>query len=268
MADKHITLEGRPLFYREEGNGSAVVLLHGFAEDGRVWNDIVAGIRPGYRLLVPDLPGSGSSALLPGEPSIEALADELRAFLDQLSIDSCVLIGHSMGGYIALAFAEKYPERLRAFGFFHSTAYADSEEKRATRRKGIEFIRQHGAAPFIRQSTPNLFAAATREHRPQLVEDTIRSYSGFSPAALIYYYEAMIQRPDRLVVLRQFSGPILFIIGAKDTVVPYEHSMQQVQEPLIAEVGILESSGHMGMVEEPEESCRILESFLNFVLHV
>jgi pimeloyl-ACP methyl ester carboxylesterase len=170
-----------------------------------------------------------------------------------------------MGGYVSLAFAEKYPQRLKAFGFFHSTAAADTEEKRAARRKSIDFIRQHGAAPFIRQSTPNLFATGTRDHRPGLVEETIRRYSGFAPESLVYYYEAMIRRPDRVHVLRQFTGPVLFIMGAADPVVPYEQAVKQCHEPMISVVHTLDHSGHMGMVEEPVEGSEAIKSFLNFV---
>ncbi|HEY4336540.1 MAG TPA: alpha/beta hydrolase [Puia sp.] len=263
--DKLLTLDGRTLFYREEGSGLPVLLLHGFAEDGQIWDELVPRLRRDCRLLIPDLPGSGRSALLPGEPSIDALADTIKMFVDQLSLDACVLIGHSMGGYISLAFAEKYPQQLKAFGFFHSTAYADSEEKRAARRKGIDFIRQHGAAPFIRQSTPNLFAAGTLEQRPSLVEDTIQRYSGFSAESLVYYYEAMIRRPDRVHVLQEFAGPVLFLMGAADLVVPYEQALKQCHEPAISVIHTLDHSGHMGMLEEPERAGDGIESFLNFV---
>ena len=263
--DKTITSEGRTLFYREEGSGQPVVLLHGFAEDGKLWDPIIPRLKTGYRLLIPDLPGSGRSTLPEGEPSIDALATAVKGLIDAEGIDQCILIGHSMGGYIALSFAAQYPHRLKAFGLFHSTAYADSEEKIAVRRKGIEFIRQHGAAPFVRQFVPNLFAPGTRENRSQLVEELIRRYSGFSPQSLIYYYEAMIRRPDRIDVLQHFTGAILFIIGEKDQAVPYEMSLKQCHEPGIAHIHILENAGHMGMMEEPEDSGDMVESFLNFV---
>lgn len=242
-----------------------VLLLHGFAEDGRIWDEIAVPVSRHCRLLIPDLPGSGRSALLREEPSVDALADSIKEFVDELGLETCVLIGHSMGGYVSLAFAEKYPGRLKAFGFFHSTATADSEEKRSARRKSIDFIRQHGPAPFIRQSTPNLFAAETRDQRPSLVEDTIRKYSGFSPESLIYYYEAMIRRPDRVRVLREFTGPVLFIMGAADPVVPYEQALKQCHEPMISVIHTLPHSGHMGMLEEPGRGGELLESFINFI---
>jgi pimeloyl-ACP methyl ester carboxylesterase len=244
-----------------------VVLVHGFAEDAAIWQETAAWLQPEYRLLIPDLPGSGRSSLRPGGTSMETLAADLKNILDQEDIDKCVIIGHSMGGYVTLAFAEQYPERLHGLGLYHSTAYADSDEKRAARRKSIDFIRHHGAAPFIRQSTPNLFAASTREDRPQMVEETILRYSGFSPDSLVQYYEAMIRRPDRTDVLRQFAGPVLFIMGGKDQVIPIEQSLQQCHLPSLSHVHILDDAGHMGMLEAPETGSGIIRSFYNFILN-
>lgn len=264
------------LFYREYGSGLPVILLHGFAEDGTIWDHQAARLAADCRLIIPDLPGSGKSPALPGEDSgtisagisLEDLAGSVTALLDREGIEKCVLIGHSMGGYIALAFAEKYPERLMALGLFHSTAYSDSEEKRAGRQKNISFIRKNGAATFVRQSTPNLFGDYTREHHPELISDTVDRYSGFSPESLVSYTEAMINRPDRTAVLREFAGPVLFIIGREDIVIPMEHSLQQCHLPALSHVHIVEHAGHEAMLENPGRSNEILHSFINFVLHV
>jgi pimeloyl-ACP methyl ester carboxylesterase len=196
------------------------------------------------------------------------MATAVKGLLDQLEIDRCTLIGHSMGGYIALAFAAFYPERLNALGLFHSTAYPDTEEKRTTRRKAMDFIRQNGSAPFIRQSTPNLFSAWTREHRPELIENTIAKYSGFAPSSLIAYYEAMIARPDRTEVLRQFTGPVLFIIGRDDNVIPLQQSLEQVALPSISHLHMVENAGHQAMLEQPEKSNQLLQDFLTFLSQI
>ena len=171
------------------GSGTAVVLLHGFAEDGTTWDNLAGPLSTHCRLIIPNLPAS---------TSIEDLATAVKALLDHLGIDKCIMIGHSMGGYIALAFAEKYPDRLTALGLFHSTAYPDSEEKKAIRRKSIDFIRKNGADLFIRQSTPGLFGQYTHQHHPQLIDAMIDRYATFSPDTLIAWYQAMITRPDDL----------------------------------------------------------------------
>jgi pimeloyl-ACP methyl ester carboxylesterase len=283
--DKLITGSSSSLYYREEGSGLPVVLLHGFAEDGAIWDRELSDLSAYCRVIVPDLPGSGQSpALTSAEGSaaqegveaqeggaarggVEALAGSILTLLDQLAIQQCILIGHSMGGYIALAFAEKYPDRLTALGLFHSTAYADSEEKKTGRRKSIEFIRNNGSAAFIWQSIPNLFSGYTREHHPDLIDGVINRYSGFSPDSLVAYYEAMIARPDRTAVLRHFAGPVLFIIGQADAVIPMEQVLQQSHLPAVSHIHIIENAGHMGMLEAPDRSNTILQSFLNFVLY-
>ncbi|HVS95839.1 MAG TPA: alpha/beta fold hydrolase [Puia sp.] len=263
--DKTITTAGRRLFYRDEGEGIPVLLVHGFAEDGKVWDAVAGGLKAGCRLLIPDLPGSGRSDLLAGETTMESLAVALVNLLDAAEIPQCVMIGHSMGGYITLAFAERYPERLRAFGFFHSTASPDTAEKKINRQKSIAFIRELGAAPYIRQSTPNLFAPETREHRPSLIEEMIRRYSGFETGSLTAYLAAMMQRPDRSAVLERFHGPVLFIIGEKDQVVPPDQSLRQSHVPPVAQISILPATGHMGMLEAPDAGAEAIRSFLNFI---
>ncbi len=265
--DKIATTTGS-LFYRDKGAGTPIMLLHGFAEDSTIWDNQIEPLSRSCRLIVPDLPGSGRSSAINPAISMEKLATVVKDLLDDLKIDQCTLIGHSMGGYIALAFAALYPEQLNAFGLFHSTAYPDSEEKKATRRKAIDFIRAHGSAPFIRQSTPNLFSANTREHRPQLIETTIANYSGIAPESLIAYYEAMIARPDRTDVLRQFPRPVLFIIGKDDNVIPLQQSLQQCYLPSISHLHILKNTGHQAMLEDPEKSNQLLRDFINFVSRI
>jgi pimeloyl-ACP methyl ester carboxylesterase len=263
--DKTIIVQGKNLFYRDQGEGMPVVLVHGFAEDGAVWEDVAPALSTTCRVLVPDLPGSGRSALPEGEVTMESLASVLALLLDAEGIDRCVFIGHSMGGYITLAFAERYPERVSAFGLFHSTAFADNEEKKKGRRKSIEFIREHGVAPFIRQSAPNLFAASTLEDRSVMVEAMIERYSTFSAESLMAYLEAMRNRPERISVLSSFPRPVLFIIGEQDQVIPVEQVLKQVHIPGISSVRILPGAGHMGMLEDAENGVAVIHVFLKFI---
>ncbi len=265
--DKTIDINDATIFYRDIGSGEPVVLLHGFAEDGAVWEKVTGELTTSLRLLIPDLPGSGRSSL-GTVTTIESMAVTVKGLLDREGIEKCILIGHSMGGYITLAFAERYPDRLRAFGLFHSTAYADSEEKKAARLKSIAFVREHGAQPFIQQSIPGLFASATREDRPGLVEEMIGRYSFFSVDALAACLEAMRRRPDRVSVLERSAVPVLFLIGEKDQVVLPEQSLAQAVVPALAYVKILPGAAHMGMLEEPAEGAAIIQSFVNFVIQL
>jgi pimeloyl-ACP methyl ester carboxylesterase len=260
---------GKKIFFRAEGAGNPVVLLHGFGEDGRIWDNQVKTLRERYRVFVPDLPGSGKSEMLDEPASMENFAEAMQAvILDEIQKEGNTtfsLIGHSMGGYITLAFAEKYPESLNAFGLFHSSAYSDNEEKIQTRKKGIEFIRKNGSEAFLKTSIPNLFSEKSKLDQPQLPEQLLSVSKNITPDALIGYYEAMIRRPDRTEVLKNFTRPVLFIAGVHDSAVPLPAVLEQCHLPAISTVNFLQNSGHMGMWEEPELSNDYLLSFLRFV---
>jgi len=271
LTQKSITIKDKQFGYSVHGKGDPVVLLHGFAEDGDVWKYQLEDLAAGYFVIVPDLPGSGRSDMA-DDMSIEGMALCVKKIIEHelpanasLAEVGITMIGHSMGGYITLAFANKYPGLLAGFGLFHSTAFADTEEKKATRRRGIAFIQTHGSYEFIRQSTPNLFTEEFRIKNDIEVEKMMAQYGHFNPAALVAYYEAMIQRPNLTSVLQSFKKPILFIIGKQDKAIPFEDSMKQCHLPQMASVQILEKAAHMGMWEEKEKSSRALLSFLQFI---
>lgn len=244
--------------YRVEGTGPAVVLVHGFAEDSSVWENQVAFLKNKFRLLIVDLPSEDN-----GEDwSLPTIASRIRESLDQEGITTCSMLGHSMGGYITLAFADQYPGLLNGFGLIHSSAYADNEEKIASRRKGIEFIREHGAGPFLDTMIPKLFSPLTREKKPALVQKALEGKDNFSAAALVRYYEAMIERPDRRNLLEKTKVPVLFVLGKHDTAVSPDDGLEQAHLPEVSYIHMLEDSGHMGMVEEPGLSNTALINFL------
>jgi len=259
---KEIIFQGKKIRYTVIGQGYPVVLVHGFAEDSDVWKYQREELSKHYCLITPDLPGAGNSELT-DTFSMELAADCILQILQQENIPNTIFIGHSMGGYITLAFAEKYPERLRAFALFHSTAYADSDERKANRQRGIEFIRTHGGYEFLKQSIPNLFSPESRISMSGDIKGMIEQYRYFNPLALIACHQAMMLRPDRTHVLRSFKKPVLFMMGKNDTAVPYEQSLQQSHLPRISYIHILEHSGHMGMWEEIEKANRALLSFLS-----
>lgn len=286
----------KKIFVRSIGSGKPVILIHGFGEDGEVWNKQVEFLKDRFHLIVPDLPGSGKSEMIddmsmegmaelmkwilaypnrsaggtldPGKSKrTTAISDSENPFLEgreaaRLGFGGTVMIGHSMGGYITLAFAEKYPEDLSAFGLFHSSAFADNEEKKAARRKSIEFILQNGAFEFLQTAIPNLFADDSKQKIPVAIKELVNKGGNFSDSALVSYYEAMIRRPDRTKVLQEAPVPVLFIMGKYDKAVPMADTLQQCHLPEKSYIHILRKSGHMGMVEEPETSNLILDKFL------
>ncbi len=256
--NKFIQYKNKNIYYREFGKGKPVILVHGFGEDGSIWNELIKDLKNDFYLIIPDIPGSGKSEMLDGDISIEDYADVIKAILKEEKSALYCMIGHSMGGYITLAFAEKYPDLLNGFGLFHSSALADDEEKKQTRRKAIEFIKTNGAKVFLKTSIPNLFADKMHQ---DVIERLIEEGKNFTPEALIQYYNAMLNRPDRSMVLKSFDKPILFIIGEKDNAIPLQASLQQCHLPAISHVHIL-AVGHMGMIEEQKKCSGILLSFL------
>jgi pimeloyl-ACP methyl ester carboxylesterase len=259
MTNKYITYRSSSIFYRIVGKGNPLVLIHGFAEDGGIWQNQVPFLKDRFQLIIPDLPGSGRSDLI-DDMSIEGMAELIK---DIISIEQqkfplqgaegVSMAGHSMGGYITLAFAEKYPDTLTSIGLVHSSAFADSDEKKANRLKSIEFVKKNGAFEFLKAVIADLFTENWSSANPAIVETQIEKSKNFTDEAIIQYYRAMVNRPDRTSVLKNFPRPVLFIIGEHDNAVPFTQSMQQCYLPDQAYIHILRNSAHMGMFEEPQK---------------
>ncbi|MFT3705413.1 MAG: alpha/beta hydrolase [Agriterribacter sp.] len=273
MEKKSIVYNDVNVFYKVTGEGAPVVLIHGFAEDGTIWKCQELFLKDHFRLIIPDIPGSGQSDYLPldnitASGIIDRYADIIKKIIDKESVKNCVVIGHSMGGYIALAFAQKYADNLNGLGLFHSTAFADTDEKKKNRIKGIEFIQKHGAQEFLKQSIPNLFGSKfTAEHRADITE-LINASGNFTSLALVHYYEAMMHRPDRTEVLKNISKPVLFIMGEEDKSVYLQDSLSQCHLPLLSLIDILPDVAHMGMWEMKDQANVTVMKFLNYTLDV
>lgn len=313
MQEKQIAHKGRKIFYQTIGEGPVVVLLHGVPFDGRLWANQFTAFK-NYKLVIPDLPGSGRSELIE-DMSMEGMAECIKELIvhemasgphpdlpppaggegtadtqpplthdaNNLSRSSiskvgagvfpageqkgAVVIGHSMGGYVTLAFAEKFPELLNGFGLFHSTAYADPEEKKQGREKTVALIREKGVDAFVKTSIPNLYGPVTREKRPEIVQEEIERARNFSAETIVNYQMAMMQRPDRTEVLKRSTVPVLFILGKYDTAVPLKDGLEQCSLADLNYIHILENSGHVGMKEEPVESNTILLNYLTNTCH-
>ncbi len=263
MEEKTLKLKNSSVYYRITGSGDPVVLIHGFGEDSTIWDGLIEQLESNYRLVIPDLVGSGRSTGNTDGISMESMAEDVNALLQSENIDSCFMIGHSMGGYITLAFAEKYSDKIKGLGLFHSTAYADSEEKKGARKKNIDFIQKHGSAKFLEPATRNLFSDKTKSEKPDLVDELVDRYRNFSAASLVAYTEAMMNRADRTEVLKNFPKPVLLIIGEYDTAIPIEQSLKLCRIADFAYIYIAAHSGHLGMLEEPEFCLKAMQDFLS-----
>lgn len=261
---KQINHSEHNISYRIEGEGTVLLLLHGFCEDSTMWDDFSAYFSKNYKVLRPDLPGFGDSDVI--DPiSIEEMATVLDTILAAEAIESCFLIGHSMGGYVAMAFAEHYAHKLQGLGLFHSHPFADTEEKKQNRAKSIGFMERWGSEAFVNELVPKLFAKAFFAKNPDFVAAYTAHACAFPQAGLIAATRAMIERPDRSAVLSTLKVPVLFIIGALDEAIPLELSNKQLDLSKNSSAYILEV-GHMGMFEEPQHTIDMLDIFLDEAL--
>jgi pimeloyl-ACP methyl ester carboxylesterase len=259
--------DNRQMGYQKTGTGPAVILLHGFGEDHRVFNSTIAVLEKKYTVYAPDLPGTGMSSIhtFPVHFSIEYLADGIAALIAQEKINSCFVFGHSMGGYTTMAFAKKYPQYLKGFGLLHSTALPDTPIKIENRIRGISFIEKMGAASFLEATTPNLFGAFAKQNQQALINSFISDNAGFSAASLTAYYHAMMERPNLTPVLETTNLPVLFILGTEDIAVALDDTLPQTKMPNTAYLYVLENCGHMGMLEQPAAFNNAVVDFLDKV---
>lgn len=258
-----IQFQNKKIGFSVQGKGTPLVLLHGFCEDSRMWDDFLTLFL--HRKIVRiDLPGFGQSELQENV-SIEEMANCVKAVLDHLKIEKCVMIGHSMGGYVSLEFAKKHGEQLLGLGMFHSQPYADSEEKKVNRNKSIDFIRRNGHIHYVKQVIPALFAYDFSKGYQFEVNKLLYNAIQNSSENFISALEAMQNRVDNSAVLEQIDCPVLFIVGKQDQAIPLEDSLRQTALPKIADIHILPSVGHMGMFEAKRKTAKIVKNFLSFV---
>lgn len=233
-----------------------LVLVHGHGVDESIWDSIAPLLSETYTVIRPNL------SLLTNCSTIEAYAEELYDFLTNAGIRKCTIIGHSMGGYIGLALAEKYPDMIEGFGLFHSLAYADDDTKKEQRNKMITLLREKGASDFIRLTGANMFGKRYRKYRAEKVRQHVSHFSELPSEALAVGVEAIRDRPDRTKVLEDLTVPLLLIVGMEDVLMPFEKVIEMATYPKVAYPFILSDSGHMGMVERTDTTVKILRWYL------
>ena len=252
------------LHYRSAGKGFPVILIHGFGEDSSVWNHQAEFLKDFCRVIIPDLPGTGLSHYNQESAvcTMESMASDIQGLLDHENISSCLVFGHSMGGYITLAFAELFPQYLNGFGLVHSTAYADSEEKKKNRLRSMEVIEEYGGYAFLKTTIPNLFGERFKETESAIIQDQINKSKAFSNRCLQQYTNAMMLRKDRCNVLSDTHIPVLLVAGTEDIAAPLKDIQEQATLSAHIDLHILEGVGHMGMLEATDQ---LNTCMLNFI---
>lgn len=264
--EKSVFFKGQTVAYQIEDSRQphlpVLMLVHGFPEQGSIFKFQMEALKEYAKIIIPDLPGSGKSPYNKALLSVEDFADLCFDILQAEKIPKIVLIGHSMGGYISLAFAEKYPASLAALGLLHSTAYADSPEKKENRLRSITLMEKFGGPAFLKTVIPGLFGSDFKDHHPSVVAALIATGENFETVALQQYYQIMHDRPDRTAVLKAVAVPVLFIIGSEDQAAPAKDVLAQASLPAIAQVTLLQGVGHMGFLEARKKVDAAILSFL------
>lgn len=260
--DKYLTFHDVKCYYADEGQGDVLLFVHGFCEDGTMWDAFKQPFLSRYRIITVDLPGYYRSELPNKELSIDIMAAYLLAVLDKEGIEKCTIIGHSMGGYAAMLFAKHNPSRLNKLVLFHSHVFADGDEKRANRQKTVTFMQKYGTSVFLKELYSTLFASTFAENNNELIDELWEHGKEYKAATIIQSQQAMMQRIDTTDVLRTLQVPVLFIVGKQDNSIPYEQSLQQSHIPATGMLEVLNEVGHMGIYEAKERTQEMLFKFL------
>lgn len=256
----HTTLPN--LCYLESGKGLPVIFLHGFCESKELWLSYMEPLSQVCRVILMDLPGFGGNPPLEVPLTIADMAEQVYNTVIGMGIEQCILIGHSMGGYVALAFCEKFPSRVKGLGLFHSTAYADSLEKKQVRDKTIEFIERYGTEEFVEEFVPPLFFEGRRKDFLEEIRKMVEMGKKTPKSTVIESIRAMRDRKDRSRVLEKCACPVLFIVGKNDIAIPFQTGQAQFAMPSYSTVHILNNTGHMGMIEWEKETLFMVEQFI------
>ncbi len=249
-----------PLAYEEYGQGLPVVLVHGFPLDHTIWDPVVPLLRPPARLILPDLRGFGKSPAGEGvtKQTMRMMADDLLALLDILGIEQAALVGHSMGGYVSLAFAQAYPHRMLGLGLVASQAAADKPERRQARMKMADEIKRRGL-PHAFESMPEKLTSL-----PELIEPVRKLILSTDPKVDIAVQKGMAERPDATEWLSSITCPSLVIAGTQDTILPIERAQEASQ--LLGWSWLVEiPAGHLVMMEQPAATADALHKFFHTI---
>ena len=241
-----------------------LVLLHGFCEDGNIWKSFAEPLALTVPVFSPDLPGFGSAVPM-HHTTIESMAEYVNDYFESSQITNAILIGHSMGGYVALAFAEKYPEKLSGVGLFHSQPFADSESKKNDRSRAADFVRKNGSAEYVAQLFPALFTDEFKLKNSDVLQSLIEKYSSLSPDGICEALDAMRLRTNRESVLRNLNIPFFCLLGKQDKLFNFRDIISAVNQAKISDLHLIDSCAHMGMLEQPENCRTALVEFLQLI---
>ncbi len=253
---------GRQIHYSDSGNGVAIVLLHGYLETSEVWNGFAKKLESQFRVISIDLPGCGLSDVYGEVHSMEFMAEMVKDLVDFIGLKKIFLTGHSLGGYVALAFLEFFPDYLSGYCLFHSQPFPDSPAALDKRKREIEIVKTGKKNLMYPDNVIRMFAPSNLEKFSNALRRSKDIASTISAEGIISVLNGMMIRPSRLSFMEEGKVPCLWILGSIDNYIPCDLIQTQVKLPSDAKVVVLKESGHMGFVEEEDLSVKIISEFV------
>jgi len=257
---KNILYKNTKISYTDSGEGNAIVFLHGFLENKKMWQEYVDFISEQFRVITIDLLGHGESDCLGYVHTMEENANAVQEVLISLKIEKTIILGHSMGGYVGLAFAELFPKNIQKLVLLNSTSKEDSAEKKLNRTRAIKAVKQNYVS-FVSLAIANLFSENNRTRLSNEIEKVKEQALKTPLQGIIASLEGMKIRKDREVLLHENRFPVLLVLGKKDPVLNYEDSLSQIEDTTVELV--LFEDGHMSQIENKEELKLILQKFFS-----
>lgn len=245
------------LFSLDKGSGPPLVFLHGFCDTHAFWKEFVPAFFSTYRILAPDLPGFGRSDTLPSSFTIEDVGNAVASWIKDKALDKPIVIGHSLGGYVALSLMKHHSELLSGIGLVHSTPYGDSTERKVMRNKVIEFVRKNGVEPFVDTFVPGLFL--DKSH-PAIATTKFRALTT-SEVALTGYAKAMAGRQDLSATLLGSELPAFMIAGVEDALIPIGSLRKLADLGKNLSLQELPKVAHMGVFEAKKQCQEVISKF-------
>lgn len=250
--------------YRDMGIGERViVLLHGYLESLEVWDDFAGELGKEFRVISFDLPGHGISEVLGTTHTMEFLADTLNSLLEKIGVDSVNVIGHSFGGYVALAFAKKYSNKCNSIVLFHSTCDSDTPERKKLREREIDIIKSGRKELLTTVNPGKCFAPQNRKRYISVIYELSEQAMLTEDDGIIAILNGIAEREPMNDFLHESPIKQLFIFGKHDEFMPLEYCEEVANNNPQARIEWLDNSGHIGFVEEFAKSVEIVKDFLN-----
>lgn len=257
-----VTVWSVQLYTRSAGTGVPVVLLHAFPLSSAMWLAQREGLARACRVITPDLRGFGGSRLGEDEPSIDLMADDVAELLDAEGIDKAVVGGLSMGGYVAMAFCRRHPDRVRGVILADTKATPDPPPAQANRERIAQAVLAEGSGVLVDEVLPALTGPTTRERRAMVFGRVKGLVQSAPPGAVAWAQRAMAARPDSFETLRALKVPLLVVVGEEDELSPVSDAEAMAQAAPDAELEVIPKAGHLSAVEQPEAFNAAVAEFL------